>query len=65
MRAWSDVFGLYRIPYLKQAVKGPFNALNAGLLVLQGIFVCKGLSGDRRPIVASMEVKKVEIGEQE
>lgn len=60
----SDICRLSNIPYLEQAVKRPFDAKNAILLILKRVLPSEGLSSNQRPIIASIKVEKVEIGQE-
>ena len=64
LRANPHVLRLFRIPYFEQTVKRPFNALDASLLILQGILASESLRSDYGPIIASVKIKQVDIGQE-
>lgn len=48
---YSDICRFIQIPQLKQAVKRPFGATDAGFLILQGVLHGESLWGDCWPVI--------------
>ena len=46
------------VPEGEQAVEGPFDALDALLLVLLGVLGGEGQVGDTRPVLAPVEIQQ-------
>ena len=61
-RVPSDIMRSFGIPELEQTIESPFDAMNAGLLILESILSGERLRSDCWPVITSIEVKKVGVG---
>lgn len=60
----SDISRLFDIPYFEQAVKRPFDAQDPSLLILKSVLASKGVRIDRRPVIAAIEIEKMNVGQE-
>lgn len=60
----SDISRLFDIPYFEQVVKRPFDTEDPSLLILKSVLASEGGRAYGRPIIAMIEVEKMNVGQE-